>query len=210
MFKATWKGTVVAVKIMVLPSYMTGKEKREKMAVMETAISSSLSHPNVVQTFTYTVEPVRSNTGLSDRSHASGPAASMHDSTFSWGHEVGARNSNESDKDDNGAGKDHAVMSVPATSCTVQCTTTCCWVDVQLAKPVASCLCVPTGAFSWEVRLVQEFCDLGSLKDSLRQGKFRYGVLTGYCCFTVQLLSSSCWYHPARYIETFVSLVEWP
>jgi hypothetical protein len=49
VFKATWKGTVVAVKIMVLPSYMTGKEKREKMAVMETAISSSLSHPNVVQ-----------------------------------------------------------------------------------------------------------------------------------------------------------------
>jgi hypothetical protein len=30
-------------------SYMTGKGKREKMAVMETAISSSLSHPNVVQ-----------------------------------------------------------------------------------------------------------------------------------------------------------------
>jgi hypothetical protein len=28
---------------------MTGKEKREKMAVMETAISSSLRHPNVVQ-----------------------------------------------------------------------------------------------------------------------------------------------------------------
>jgi hypothetical protein len=49
VFKATWKGTTVAVKIMVLPSYMTGKEKREKMAVMETAISSSLSHPNVVQ-----------------------------------------------------------------------------------------------------------------------------------------------------------------
>lgn len=49
VFKATWKGTTVAVKIMVLPSYMTGKDKREKMAVMETAISSSLSHPNVVQ-----------------------------------------------------------------------------------------------------------------------------------------------------------------
>lgn len=49
VFKAAWKGTTVAVKIMVLPSYMTGKDKREKMAVMETAISSSLSHPNVVQ-----------------------------------------------------------------------------------------------------------------------------------------------------------------
>jgi hypothetical protein len=49
VFKGTWRGTVVAVKIMILPSYMTGKEKRERMAIMETAISSSLSHPNVVQ-----------------------------------------------------------------------------------------------------------------------------------------------------------------
>jgi hypothetical protein len=28
---------------------MSGKEKREKMAIMETAISASLSHPNIVQ-----------------------------------------------------------------------------------------------------------------------------------------------------------------
>ncbi len=33
---------------MVLPANMSGKEKREKMAVMEAAISSSLAHPNVV------------------------------------------------------------------------------------------------------------------------------------------------------------------
>jgi hypothetical protein len=34
---------------MVLPAAMSGKERREKMAIMETAISSSLSHPNIVQ-----------------------------------------------------------------------------------------------------------------------------------------------------------------
>jgi hypothetical protein len=34
---------------MILPAAMSGKERREKMAVMETAISSSLSHPNIVQ-----------------------------------------------------------------------------------------------------------------------------------------------------------------
>lgn len=34
---------------MVLPANMSGAEKREKMAVMEAAISSSLSHPNIVQ-----------------------------------------------------------------------------------------------------------------------------------------------------------------
>jgi hypothetical protein len=44
-----WKGTSVAVKTMVLPAAMSGKERREKMAIMETAISSSLSHPNIVQ-----------------------------------------------------------------------------------------------------------------------------------------------------------------
>jgi hypothetical protein len=42
VFKATWRGTVVAVKIMVLPSRMTGKEKREKMAVMVGGLASIL------------------------------------------------------------------------------------------------------------------------------------------------------------------------
>jgi hypothetical protein len=34
---------------------MSGKEKREKMAIMETAISASLSHPNIVQVRTLTL-----------------------------------------------------------------------------------------------------------------------------------------------------------
>jgi hypothetical protein len=34
---------------MMLPSGTSGMEKRERMAIMEAAISSSLSHPNVVQ-----------------------------------------------------------------------------------------------------------------------------------------------------------------
>ena len=39
-----------------------GTEKREKMAVMEAAISSSLAHPNVVATYTYSIKPVRDTT----------------------------------------------------------------------------------------------------------------------------------------------------
>lgn len=49
MYKGLWKGTVVAVKTIVLPSVMSGQEKREKMAIMEAAISSALSHPNIMQ-----------------------------------------------------------------------------------------------------------------------------------------------------------------
>lgn len=63
VYKGLWRGTLVAVKTMVLPANMSGTEKREKMAVMEAAISSSLMHPNIVQTYTYAIKPVRDTTG---------------------------------------------------------------------------------------------------------------------------------------------------
>ncbi|GAX74514.1 hypothetical protein CEUSTIGMA_g1963.t1 [Chlamydomonas eustigma] len=47
---------VVAVKTMVLPIHMNGAAKKERMAIMEAAISTSLKHPNIdVQTYTYTL-----------------------------------------------------------------------------------------------------------------------------------------------------------
>ena len=49
VFRGLWRGTPVAVKRMVLAHNMSGAEKRERMAIMEAAISSSLSHPNIVQ-----------------------------------------------------------------------------------------------------------------------------------------------------------------
>jgi hypothetical protein len=50
---------VVAVKCMVLPIKMSGAEKRERMAIVEAAISSSLFHSNIVRTYTYSMKPVR-------------------------------------------------------------------------------------------------------------------------------------------------------
>jgi serine/threonine protein kinase len=58
VFRGYWRGTLVAVKVMRLLGNLSGKEKRDRMAVMETAISSSLSHPNVVQTYKYMLEEV--------------------------------------------------------------------------------------------------------------------------------------------------------
>ena len=49
VYKGLWRGTVVAIKSMMLPSNMSGMERRESMAIMEAAISSALSHPNIVQ-----------------------------------------------------------------------------------------------------------------------------------------------------------------
>jgi len=48
-FRGQWRGLKVAVKVMVLPAHMSGREKRERMIVFEAGISSEMSHPNVVQ-----------------------------------------------------------------------------------------------------------------------------------------------------------------
>ncbi|PNW80365.1 hypothetical protein CHLRE_07g314500v5 [Chlamydomonas reinhardtii] len=58
VYKGLWRGTEVAVKTMVLPANMSGAEKREKMAVMEAAISSAMHHPCIVQTYTYFIKTV--------------------------------------------------------------------------------------------------------------------------------------------------------
>lgn len=35
VYKGLWRGTVVAIKTMILPANMSGAQKREKMAIME-------------------------------------------------------------------------------------------------------------------------------------------------------------------------------
>ena len=58
----------MAVKTLSLPASMAGhEEKREKMAIMEAAISTSLSHPNIVQTYTYSVVSDRLQQRLDSR-----------------------------------------------------------------------------------------------------------------------------------------------
>ena len=50
VYRGIWKGVTVAVKSIVLPmNAMSGAEHNERMAIMEAAISSSLSHPNIVK-----------------------------------------------------------------------------------------------------------------------------------------------------------------
>ncbi|KAF8060038.1 serine/threonine-protein kinase [Scenedesmus sp. PABB004] len=73
VYKGVWRGSTVAIKTMILPAKMSGAEKRERMAIMEAAISSSMCHPNIVQTYTYTIKPATSAAATSVRSV--GPAS---------------------------------------------------------------------------------------------------------------------------------------
>ncbi|KAG1669861.1 hypothetical protein FOA52_012449 [Chlamydomonas sp. UWO 241] len=61
VYRGLWKGTVVAVKSMLLQGgSVSSSSHRERMAIMEAGISKSLSHPNIVQTYTYSIRPINS------------------------------------------------------------------------------------------------------------------------------------------------------
>jgi hypothetical protein len=61
MYRGLYRSKPVAVKSMVLPVSMSGAEMHECMAIVEAAISRSLSHPNIVSTYTYSLKsPSRS------------------------------------------------------------------------------------------------------------------------------------------------------
>ena len=57
--RGLWQGVEVALKTIILPEHMSGGQKRERMIVMEAAISAALSHPNIIQTYTYTIRPLK-------------------------------------------------------------------------------------------------------------------------------------------------------
>ncbi|KXZ45700.1 hypothetical protein GPECTOR_51g685 [Gonium pectorale] len=83
VYRGLWRGTEVAIKTIVLPAGMSGKEKREKMAVMEAAISSSLAHPNIVQTYTYHIRPLRDTAAQPASVAAPPPPTPLGDSPVS-------------------------------------------------------------------------------------------------------------------------------
>eukprot|EP00191_Tetraselmis_sp_GSL018_P004485 CAMPEP_0177620302 /NCGR_PEP_ID=MMETSP0419_2-20121207/26809_1 /TAXON_ID=582737 /ORGANISM="Tetraselmis sp., Strain GSL018" /LENGTH=209 /DNA_ID=CAMNT_0019119803 /DNA_START=1 /DNA_END=628 /DNA_ORIENTATION=+ len=59
VFKGLWKGVTVAYKVIQYPgSSISQQEKFQHIAIMEIAISASMSHPNVVQTYSYDIKAI--------------------------------------------------------------------------------------------------------------------------------------------------------
>lgn len=84
VYKALWRRRCVAVKVLQLPATAGGSDAaapwmgvgrvsshREKMAVMETVVSTTMSHPNIVQVYTYVLQPLLSAQGGSVQSGSS-------------------------------------------------------------------------------------------------------------------------------------------
>ncbi|KAF8060070.1 AMSH1 [Scenedesmus sp. PABB004] len=72
VYKALWRRRCVAVKVLQLPASAGSGDvapwmgigrvssHREKMAVMEAVVSTTMSHPNIVQVYTYVLQPLTS------------------------------------------------------------------------------------------------------------------------------------------------------
>ncbi|MEW5313559.1 MAG: hypothetical protein WDW38_005117 [Sanguina aurantia] len=131
VYKARWRGSLVAVKSLVLPASLSGAEKRQQMAIMETAISTCLSHPNIVQTYTYMVQPVHED-AAAEESHFGGLADRSP----------------------------HLPKSSSSSSSSHSSSSTASQADPSLAVS------------AWEVLLVFELCDRGSLRTALDAGLF--------------------------------------
>ncbi|KAG2484907.1 hypothetical protein HYH03_016293 [Edaphochlamys debaryana] len=144
VYRGLWRGTEVAIKTIILPANMSGKEKREKMAVMEAAISSSLAHPNVVATYTYQIKPLRD----SSSDHGGGrPSDDLTASAII----VGGHNGNAS------------MASVPPLEDPLLPFKA----DLDEAAGRGT-----AGVHSYEVQLVIEFCDKGCLREALDANLF--------------------------------------
>jgi len=142
--KGLWRSTVVAIKIMMLPASMSGAEKREKMVVWEAAISSSLTHPNIVQTYSYNIKPMKESVKQeeSGETEVNGLGSAVQ---F-----CGSGTENN----ENGSKMDKSPRFLNNTS-------------NQGTERIQQSI-----IHSFEVQLVLEFCDKGCLREALDQGVF--------------------------------------
>lgn len=132
--KGQWRDLTVAVKRMTLPSKLSKSDRRQMMALMELAISSTLLHPNIVKTHSYTIRPIRDPLPAAV-TEAAEEAAEAATATF-----VDPRG-----KGPSSGGS--AVMS-PFHSR-----------SFSLQPPTA-----------FEIQIIMEFCDIGTLRDAF--GRF--------------------------------------
>ncbi|KAI8472037.1 MAG: hypothetical protein J3K34DRAFT_520076 [Monoraphidium minutum] len=63
VYRGTWRNLPVAVKTVVFQDRAAGGEKAQTRAITEAAITASVSHPNVVATLSYDLQPLAAHGG---------------------------------------------------------------------------------------------------------------------------------------------------
>ncbi|KAG2440276.1 hypothetical protein HXX76_004388 [Chlamydomonas incerta] len=143
VYKGIWQGSVVALKVLLLPASLSRDERLQHIAVMEAAVSSGLSHPNLVQTFSYSFR------ALYDSTAAATAATSNSGSVPSRRR----RDDQLPDPPALPAGESGAGEGEP----------------LEAEATAGGAEAQPHG---YELQLVLEYCDLGTLRQALDRGVF--------------------------------------
>eukprot|EP00883_Tetradesmus_obliquus_P006895 jgi/Sobl393_1/17454/SZX64266.1 len=145
VYLGTWHGRRVAVKVMQLPAnallgqLQPRSNSAPHMAIMETVVSSTISHPNLVQVYTYTLNPL-----IAGEEQGSGSGSSRRNLPPL---PPQARQQQQQQALPHGA-------NTPAGA------------GQQRSQGIVS---------GWELRLVMEYCDQGTLRDALDNGMLLRG-----------------------------------
>ncbi|PNH11050.1 putative serine/threonine-protein kinase [Tetrabaena socialis] len=133
VYRGLWQGRVVALKVMMLHSGI-----RQQQAQMEAAVSASMNHPSIVQTYSYSFRLVLDSTSIWSRQRESCMQANA---------------------------PAHAVLEDSSLGCAG---------DAAPTRPLAADTDPPRSAqpHGYELQLVLEYCDLGSLRGALDLGAF--------------------------------------
>ncbi|KAG1661448.1 hypothetical protein FOA52_006811 [Chlamydomonas sp. UWO 241] len=215
VYKGLWHGTIVAVKCMTMPSAMSRSKHAERMTIVEAAISSAMSHPHLVQTYTYSIKPLKGSSdgnddvddsaqglvaGGADAKAPRTPAcrtsvdsakiASVRPATVAAGVATGSRGAGQSTatapKSDTIAGhiivdKGSSGSLQPPTSAMTQPPNSATSRISSIPTTPANTSRLPQHLLTqgsqshqhgYEVQLVLEYCDLGSLRENLDAGIF--------------------------------------
>ncbi|WIA35332.1 hypothetical protein OEZ86_003786 [Tetradesmus obliquus] len=144
VYLGTWHGRRVAVKVMQLPAnallgqLQPRSNSAPHMAIMETVVSSTISHPNLVQVYTYTLNPLIA--GEEQGSGSSGSRRNLPPLPPQ------ARQQQQQQV------AQHGAATPPGSA--------------QRSQGIVS---------GWELRLVMEYCDQGTLRDALDNGMLLRG-----------------------------------
>lgn len=152
VYRGTWNGNTVAVKVIEMSDSKLGLTTEElciKNPIFEAVLSSNLSHPNVVQTYLYATRPINGTNGL-ERAQSWEPHSSTGTASMNSGGGGGCGGNFDGTTNSAGVG----LFKDPETAA------------------LASALT--------EVWLVSEYCNRGPLLTAIERGAFLTQPATAY------------------------------
>lgn len=151
MWRSSREGAPVAIQVLVLPTTMSSEAKQQRVAVLEAAISGCISHTNIVKTITCDIREV-------ETSHREREQQQQQE---------------EKQQHLHGEVKDLDVHTEPSSVLSRSAKEWMTWETFTASGRSQVFIRHSKPTHRLEVRMVMEYCDAGTLRMALKDGRFR-------------------------------------